>query len=684
MSGGFARIIHMPKTRELAPHQPVARVLPLLGISHLDRTFDYKIDTEQDESAKPGVRVRIRFAGRLVDGILIDRTSQSDHGGKLAWLERVVSEDVVYPETLRKTIESLAQRYSGVTSDLIRLAIPPRHTKAEESDTSQPWEELGTVSEPDLSSWSAYQQGESFVDAVLQGTQARAAWQIAPGDDWALALASLAVKTVKDGGGALIVVPDQKDVDALAASLKTMVSAKQITELTASLGPQARYRRYLSIIHGQGRLVIGTRSAAFAPVKDLRLMVIKDDGDENLVEQRAPYPHAREVLTTRSAMEKASLIIAGSTRTAETQLLVESGWMHNLVASRDTIRTRMPYIHAVADTDQALERDPLAKVARIPSEAFAALRAGLQNEQPVIIQVPRKGYVPSMACGTCRTPARCRACNGPIGLPQGHGNEPVTPTCGWCGRLETRFNCPHCGNHRLRNVVIGAGRTAEEIGRAFPNVKVISSGGNKIVDEIPHEPCIVVATPGAEPRVNNGHYGAAVLIDTWSLLSRADLRATEDVLSKWMNIATQVSPGSKGGEVVIVADPSLPVVQHLIRWDVVGAAAKELADRREVRLPPAVAMAAVDGAASSIDSFLELLDLPEHAEVLGPVDLPPRVKLPGEYDEQEHGPGQRILIRTPLGPRGELGSALKAALVKRASKKDSLPLRVQIDPIKVG
>lgn len=675
----------MPKTREPAPTLPVARVLPLLGISHLDRAFDYRVDSDQDASAKPGVRVRIKFAGRLVDGIILDRTSESDHRGNLSWIHNVVSEEVVYPATMRKAIESLALRYAGVTSDLIRLAIPPRHAKAEESETSTPWDQLGEVSEPDLSSWSAYVHGEAFVDAVIECNQARAAWQIAPGDDWSLALASLAVKVVKDGGGALIVVPNQKDVDQLSVALRTMVSAKQVTELTASLGPQARYRRYLSIIHGQGRLVIGTRSAAFAPVENLKLMVIKDDGDENLVEQRAPYPHAREVLTTRAAMEKSSLIIAGSTRTAETQLLVESGWIHSLVAGREAIRARMPYIHAVADSDQALERDPLARVARIPSEAFRALRAGLDRGQPVILQVPRKGYVPSMACGVCRAPARCRQCNGPIGLPPAHNNEPVTPTCGWCGRLETHFNCPNCGNHRLRSVVIGAGRTAEEIGRAFSNTKVITSGGNKVIHEIPNEPSIVVATPGAEPLIEGGgKYGAAVLVDTWSLLTRADLRATEDVLAKWMHVSTLVNSGAKGGEVVIVADPSLRVVQHLIRWDPVGAAEAELADRREVRLPPAVAMAAIDGAAQSLDAFIDSADLPEHAEILGPVDLPPGVKLPGEYDDQEHGPAQRMLIRTPLGPRGQLGQALKAAQVRRATRKDTLPLRVQVDPIRVG
>ncbi|NMB23182.1 MAG: primosomal protein N' [Corynebacterium sp.] len=685
----------MANPRVPAPEVPVARVLPLLGLPHLDRLFDYRISADQHEDARPGVRVRIRFGGRLVDAILIDRTGHTDHAGELAWLDRVISPVVVYPEQTARLIESLTDRYGGVRSDLIRSAIPSRHAGAEDSDTSTPWHDLGAVTEPDLSSWSAYQYGQSFVDAVLAGTTARAAWQIAPGDDWALAVASLSVKVVKDGGGALIVVPDQRDVDKLEAALRTLVAAKQVTVLNSGLGPQARYRRFLSVLSGQGRLVVGTRSAAFAPVADLKLTVILGDGDDNLVDPRVPYVHAREVLTTRSALEGSSLIIGGHTRTAETQLLVEAGWAHDLVAPRETVRTRMPRIQAVGDSDFELERDPLARSARLPGLAFRAVRDTLSRNEPVLIQVPRKGYVPTLACGNCRTPARCRHCNGPVGLPQSDQHQGGVPTCRWCGRPDTRFRCQACGSPKLRAVVLGAERTAEELGRAFPSTRIITSGGNRVVDHIDYRACIVVSTPGAEPAVHTGvdrysgdtsrgAYGACLLLDTWALMGRQDLRATEDTLQKWAAAATLVHSHIHGGHVVVVADPSLAVVQSLIRWDMVGAAAAELASRREVRFPPAVHMAAIDGAAAALDSFVELAELPAHAEVLGPVDLPPGVTLPGEYDEARFGPPQRMLIRTPLGPRSELGRALRSAQVARAARRNDLPLRVQMDPIHIG
>lgn len=678
----------MPK-RTPAAHKPVARVLPLLGVAHLDRGFDYRVDEEQSEIAQPGVRVRIRFNGRLSDAIVLERRNDSEFEGELRYLDRVISPFAVYPAQLSQLVESLAARYGAVRSDIIRSAIPPRHAKAEESDLSTPWEELGDASEPDLSSWSSYQFGESFVDTVLGGGIARAAWQVAPGDDWAAALAALAAKIAVDGGGSLIVVPDQRDVDKLERALREIVAAKQVTVLGNATGPQARYRRYLSALVGQARIVIGTRSAAFAPVTNLRLAVIVDDGDDNLVDNLKPYVHAREVLTTRSALEGCSLISAGHSRTAETQLLVESGWAHDLVPSESTLSARRPAITPVGAFGFQVARDLQAGTTSLSGPAYQAARRALDRGEPVLVQVPRKGYAPILACGNCRAPARCRHCNGPLGLPGnshgGHEGQASLPTCTWCGRIDSKFRCTECGSPRLRAIVLGSERTAEELGRAFPSTRIVMSGGNKVIDEVPGEPALVIATPGAEPHVaDGGHYGAALLLEAGTLLNRQDLRATEEALAKWAAAATLVSPHSKGGEVIIAADEALPVVQYLVNWDMVAAARAELAGRREVRFPPAVHMAAVDGADAALDHFLSIAELPEHAEILGPVPLPPGVTLPGEYDEQRFGLPQRALIRTPLGPRSQLGTALRNANAARSARKDELPLRIQVDPIHVG
>ena len=116
-----------------ASERPVARVLPLLKVAHLDREFDYLVDAAVDEDVKPGVMVRVHFSGRLTDALVLSREDESDHAGRLSWIDRVISREVVAPETFRTLVYTLAQRYGGLRSDIIRSAIPPRHAAAEKA-----------------------------------------------------------------------------------------------------------------------------------------------------------------------------------------------------------------------------------------------------------------------------------------------------------------------------------------------------------------------------------------------------------------------------------------------------------------------------------------------------------------------------------------------------------------------
>ena len=668
---------------------PIARVLPLIGLSHLDRGFDYRVSEADSEHCQPGVRVRVRFSGRLVDGIVLERCAQAEFDGTLRYIERVISPCVVYPPQLARLVDSLAQRYAAVRSDIIRSAIPPRHARAEDSDLSTAWQGANKVAQPDLSAWSAYDFGESFVDHVLAGEPARAAWNIAPGADWAQAIAALATKVALDGGGVIIVVPDQRDLDHLAAVFGQFLSPRHLTVLSNSLGPQARYRRYLSILNGNARVVIGTRSAAFAPVHQLQLAVIYQDGDEALADPIKPYIHAREVLSTRSAQENCSFIIAHHGRTAETQLLVEAHWAHNLLPSAATVAATRPHLEAVGPAALNPGKNLVAAdqpgTAMLTAPLYQALRGALGAGDPVLVQVPRSGFAPALACGQCRSLARCRRCHGPLAIAAEPEHSAAPPACRWCGRLEPHFRCQVCGSSRLRAAVAGSSLTAEQLGRIFSPVPVIVSGGGKIVDEVSPRPALVIATPGAEPRVaNGGHYGAAVLLDPQLLLNRPDMRATEAALARWFTAATMVKAADDGGQVLITGDPALPAIDFLVRWDPVAAAAHELAERRELRLPPAVHFAAVDGPEPALDDFLAQLQLAQPFDILGPVPLPPGSSLPGEYDEQRFGPPQRIIIRTPLGRRGALGESLRGALQRSSARKDSLPVRIQVDPRHVG
>lgn len=664
-----------------ADHEPIARVLPMLSVPHLDREFDYLVAAEHSDDAQPGVRVRVRFHGRLVDAFVLERRSETDHVGQLGWLDRVISAEPVLTPQVRRLVDAVAARYAGTRPDVLRLAIPPRHAGAEKAPAGRTPADpalLPVVDPVDRAGWARYNGGEQFLDALGAGRAARAVWQALPGERWWDRLAEVAARAVSGGQGVLIVAPDQRDIDALHRAATARIDESAVVALAAGLGPSARYRRWLSVLRGQARLVIGTRSAVFAPVDRLGLVIVWDDGDDTLAEPRAPYPHAREVAMLRAHQLRCAALIGGYARTAEAQALVASGWAHDLVAARPIVRSAAPKVVAVEDTGHAEERDAAARTARVPSIALRAARAALQRGTPVLVQVPRRGYVPSVACARCRTVARCRHCTGPLALAD-RGADGAT--CRWCGRVDAALRCARCGSEAIRAVVVGARRTAEELGRAFPGVAVVTSAGDAVRTDIEPGPALVVATPGAEPRAPAG-YGAALLLDCWALLGRQDLRAAEDTLRRWMAAAALVHSRADGGVVAVIAESPIPTVQALIKWDPVGHAEAELAARSAVGLPPAVHLAAVDGDARAVAALVAQADLPEDAALFGPVDLPPGARRPAGIDDRDAA--IRMLVRVRREEGTALGAALRRAVAVRSARHDDEPVRVQIDPLHVG
>lgn len=670
----------MSGPRQAADHEPIARVLPMLSVPHLDREFDYLVTAEQSDAAQPGVRVRVRFHGRLVDAFVLERRSDTDHTGQLGWLDRVVSPERVLTPEVRRLADAVAARYAGTRPDVLRLAIPPRHARVERETPTAP---TPLPADPvDPTPWDRYSGGPGFLGALGEGRAVRAVWQALPGESWPERFTDMAVTTVRGGRSVLAVLPDQRDVDRLTEALTARCGPDGVVALSAGLGPAARYRRWLSVLRGHAQVVIGTRSAVFAPVHQLGLVLVWDDGDDTLAEPRAPYPHAREVAMLRAHQMRCAAVIGGYARTAEAQSLVRSGWAHDLVAPREVVRSHAPRVTALDDDGHEQERDPAARTARLPSMALRAARTALQAGHPVLVQVPRRGYVPSLACAGCRTVARCRHCTGPLSLT---GRSETTAVCRWCGRADPKLRCTRCGATSVRAVVIGARRTAEELGRAFPSVPVITSSGESMVARVEDRAAVVVATPGAEPDAAGG-YGAALLLDSWALLGRQDLRAAEDTLRRWLAAAAKVRPHGDGGVVTVVADAAIPTVQALIRWDPVWAAEAELDARAEVGLPPTVHMAALDGTSEAVAALLAAAggadSVEGGADILGPVELPPGSRRPPGVAPD--AAVVRMLLRVGRGQGLELASALRRATGVLSARREHDPVRIQIDPLHIG
>lgn len=651
-----ARATKARKAAEAEPAavDPVARVLVDLPLAHLDRPFDYAVPAAMADAAIPGARVKVRFAGQDVDGFVLARGTESDHTGRLTPLRRVVSpEPVLHPE-IAALAAALAERYAGTRSDVLRLAVPHRHatTEQEPSAPAGPWRHDPEAGE---AAWAGDDPGPAFLQHLAAGGTPRAVWTAAPAADWPAQVAHAAAAAYASNRGVVVCVPDGKDVARVDRALLAVLGEGHHVTLTADSGPARRYRDFLAVSRGARRIVVGTRAAAFAPVHDLGLVVVWDDGDDLHSEPRAPYPHTRETLLLRAERSGAAALVGGFVRTVEGEYLVRTGWARPITPDRTEVRRRV----TVTIAGEGNARDVHARGARIPREVHLAIREAVESG-PVLVQTPRLGYVNVLACERCRTPARCAACRGPLAL----GGPATPPACRWCGVVDDAWACGECGHRGLRAPVLGDARTAEELGRALPGTRVRTSSGDTVLATVSAARQVVVATPGAEP-VAEGGYAAVVLLDTWLMLSRVDLRAGEEALRRWANAAALVRPG---GRVVAVGDPGHPALQALVRWDPAGYAERETAERVEAHLPPASRLATITGEPGAVDDALTLLAAPEAAEVLGPVPV-------AEGPDAE----SRVVVRVPRAQGIALSSALgELQRVRSARKLDAV--RIQVDP----
>jgi primosomal protein N' (replication factor Y) len=677
----------------------VARVLVDTPLPQLDRLFDYAIPDRLDGLIGPGMRVKVplRSAGRMADGFVIEVGDSSVHEGSLSEVEDLISAVPVLAPEVWRLARALSDRAGGSASDVLRLAVPTRQVRVEKAwlaaraEASTPDEphdsrpvavpstaerapddaetaRAGAVDEhvaegaadpagatsnghrpvagyrsTDLVG-AVRQRGRIALDAIplLVELPARADEPALWVGQWAVTLAELAAVALDSGENAILAVPDYRDQEQLILALEAVVRPESIVRLDSRQSNPERYRALLRARGDEALVLIGNRSVLLAPSTRLGLIAVWDDGDPLFSEPLTPYVHARDTALLRYEQQKPALVFAGHARSTDVQRLVEIGWLAEVLPDPR-------YQPRVIPTTQQGSRDGFAANARIPSTAWIEAKSAVEFG-PVLVQVAHPGYAPRLACIECGDTARCLRCSGPLQKK----NAAATPACAWCGALAVGWHCGTCESTAMRSVGTGAGRTADELGRAFPGVKVIVSDGTRQITRVDDEPAIVVATRGAEP-IAPGGYRAVLLLDGERMLARESLRVAEDCLRWWAN-ATALA-GRRAPIFLVGVGGAL--ASALATWNLARFASLELADRRHLRFPPAVRVATLTGRTETVERALG--DLPDgiRAETLGPVDV--------------EGGTVRAIVRFDFAQGASVASLLRGQVIRAATDRRKIP-----------
>ncbi|UFS61097.1 primosomal protein N' [Subtercola endophyticus] len=511
---------------------------------------------------------------------------------------------------------------------------------------------------------------------------------------WAATMAEMAVYTLGLGRSSILVVPDYRDQEqletALRAALATQPTAAPAARATqpaaarpapaadhapgavSSTGTRAageigivarldarqtnpeRYANFLACLDEQPRIVVGTRSAVYAPAHNLGLIALWDEADPLHEEPLSPYVSSRDVALIRQEQSGCALAFVSHSRSTEVQRLVELGFVDDIPQSRR-------YLPKVVPTSAQGATDAHSQNTRIPSSAWNIARTGLETG-PVLIQVARPGYSPVLACASCTNPAHCLVCDGPLRAT----SRKAPPSCAWCGAIAAQWQCRHCEGTTFTHIGQGSTRTAEELGRAFPATRIIVSDGSRSLGVVGSAPALVVATRGAEP-VAAGGYSAILLLDGERMLARESLTVAEDCLRWWSNAIALAAPRAP----TVIVGVGGELARTLVTWQQPRFASEELADRRRLRFPPAVRVATVRGTPEALASAVRELQDSVHGEdsakidVLGPVP---------DASPDEIG-FVRSIVRFDYSVGQVVASTLRSVVIKNATSRRKTPGR---------
>ena len=612
---------------------PIARVWVDTGVFHLDTPFDYWVPDELAGLAQIGTRVEVEFGSSLQEGIVIDRTELSPNTGNLKQIVRVLSPNkVATPETI-ELFRLVARRWAGAPYDVIRSAIPSRVAAVDR-------EPFTTRTSSGLLSDLPVLYTKDLVQKRI-----RAYWSLPPSISRQKLIAEL-VATRSKFGQVLLIVPDERELNAIEEELIQYFDSENVVRLDGHLSRSERYRNFLRVTKGQVDVVLGLRGAIFAPLEEDATVIVAGESSESLHEPRSPGWNARDVALMRASDFGTNLILVGYSPSLEVARLIDSGWLRHISS-----KTRREVI--------AL---PQAQGELIPDGAFSVIRKALKNG-PVLFLVPRKGYGNSVLCRKCRNVAFC-TCGGRLEL-TGAGES---PHCVLCRTLYTDWKCSWCQSAEIYLASRGIDRFAEEIGRAFPNFPVVNSSGEHIVDTVPSAPSLVISTPGAQPRNLDG-YAAVALLEGLRFFGHSELRSTESSREIFFQSAAMVR---SSGAIFLAFTPTHPIVAALTRWDSSPLVRKELREREEMNFPPYYRFVCIDIETREASRFHSGLLQAQSEERIAR-----EVRITGPHEKTKDI--SRITLSVPVSTAGVLVDFVHELQRRRSVSRKPL-FAIRVDP----
>ena len=635
----------------------LASVYPLVSARALARPFTYEVP----DDAGTGAVVEIRFGNSGRRGVVVDVDVEPPEGVEPAAVERVVEE---LPPALVDLALWLADYYGSTPARALGLVAPDYPSRRGERRSPATTSALAAEPPPDRLSDSQEKALQRIAELLAAG-----------GGNVLLAGATGSGKTevyiraceaaVAAGRGAIVLVPEIALTPQTLGRFRARFGDR-VAVLHSGLSEAERRDERERILAGEAPVVVGARSAVFAPLASLGVICVDEEHDASYKQESDPRYDARTVAAKRAALEGAVAIFGSATPRPESWEALERLELGGRIAAP------LPTVRVVDLRKEAaypLSAPLLAELGRLAEEGGKA-----------ILLLNRRGVAPALHCRACGATRRCANCDVALTL-----HQDGTLRCHHCGAREPAGDaCPACGSPELARIGAGTQRLERELEKHVPELERIRLDADAIAK--PAELRAALERFAAADRavlvgtqmVAKGHHFAGVelaaVVDADTGLGLPDFRAEERTFQLLTQLAGRSGRDAPGRVIVQTFQPESRAVQHAARHDVAGFLAEELERRRALGYPPFrhLVRILVSGPeeADTIRALEELKAGLAEFELLGPAPL---LRLRGKHRAQLVGKTDR-----PRALASRAAALLAAAAP--AMRRAGLSAVVDVDP----
>jgi len=477
---------------------------------------------------------------------------------------------------------------------------------------------------------------------------------------------------LETGRSAILLVPEIGLTPAVAADLH-QIFGDEVAILHSALSDRERAEQWHRIKRGEARMVVGTRSAVFAPVTDLALIIVDEEHDSSYKQEETPRYHARDVAVMRAKMSNAVVVLGSATPSLESYFNAKKN-KYALIELPDRVEQRpLPEVEIV---DMRLEFQETGREQVISRKLADEIQQRLDRKEQVMVLLNRRGYSPVVLCRTCGKKLECQNC----AIALTHHKREHKMVCHYCGyTTAVPKACVHCGSEYVYFLGTGSEKLEELLHSMFPQARIARLDRDTVRGHEDFERTLSALNEGeldilvGTQMIAKGHdiHGVTLVgvIGADAALGLPDFRAAERTFQLLTQVAGRAGRGQSPGKVILQTYfQDHYAVNYAARHDFIGFYEKELRFRSWMHYPPYSALANVLVRSDNLDDALKWsgqlgkwFDTTRHegVRVLGPAAAPiMRLKRDYRY---------HFVLKSPS--REKLNTTLRAMLAYAAQQK---------------